>query len=224
MQRSPEPAPEPQPSVHWRELAQRALHIVRAIIHKHPVGCVFALALVVLAIAVRLIAPAGTATLHLKMQHSFRSAKVSVWVDDKLAYSGQTSGATKRRFGVIPSSTVGGSFSRMVEVPAGVRVLRVQVSAPSEGYDHTSKIAGDFLRNGEVSLQIVPSRRTNDLSLAWQGTAPPLPDPGAEWYVKYAGSLLMTVAGSIISAVTAFLIRELPNMARRTDVMDKSST
>ena len=52
----------------------------------------------------------------------------------------------------------------------------------------------------------------------------PLPDPGAEWYVKYAGSLLMTVAGSIISAVTAFLIRELPNMARRTDVMDKSST
>src|SRR6266571_2005567 len=166
MQRTPEPAPEPQPSVHWRELAQKALHIVRAIIHKHPVGCVFGLALVILAIAVRLIAPAGSATLHLKMQHSFRSAKVSVWVDDKLSYSGQTSGGMKRRLGVIPTTTVSGSFAHVVEVPAGVRVLRVQVSAPGEGYDHTSKIAGDFLRNGGVTVEIVPSRRSNDLSLA----------------------------------------------------------
>jgi hypothetical protein len=40
--------------------------------------------------------------------------------------------------------------------------------------------------------------------------------------VKYGGSLLMTVAGSIVSAITAFLIRELPKLAQRGDTVSKA--
>jgi hypothetical protein len=39
---------------------------------------------------------AKDASLHLKLQHDFRNAQVSVWVDDDLAYSGKMSGSIKR--------------------------------------------------------------------------------------------------------------------------------
>jgi hypothetical protein len=39
---------------------------------------------------------AKDASLHLKLQHEFRNAQVSVWVDDDLAYSGKITGSTKK--------------------------------------------------------------------------------------------------------------------------------
>src|SRR5580765_5096836 len=48
---------------------------------------------------------AKDASLHLKLQHSFRSAQLSVWIDDDLAFSGTVTGATKKKFGLIPTDT-----------------------------------------------------------------------------------------------------------------------
>jgi hypothetical protein len=33
--------------------------------------------------------------------------------------------------------------------------------------------------------------------------------------VKYGGSLLMTAVGSLVSAVMAYIVKELPNLLRR---------
>src|SRR5262245_27598390 len=49
---------------------------------------------------------AKDASLHLKLQHEFRTAQVSVWVDDDLAYSGTITGSTKKKFGLIPSDSL----------------------------------------------------------------------------------------------------------------------
>src|SRR3954469_10078862 len=51
------------------------------------------------------------ASLHLKLQHGFRSARLAVFIDDGLAYSAHLSGSTKKRFGLIPDS-VQGSLSQ----------------------------------------------------------------------------------------------------------------
>ena len=45
------------------------------------------------------------ARLHLTVQHSFRSADISLWVDDDLAYSGKLTGSIKKKFGLIASGS-----------------------------------------------------------------------------------------------------------------------
>jgi hypothetical protein len=54
----------------------------------------FLLAAVFLAIHTALTAK--DASLHLKLQHSFRSAQASVWVDDDLAYAGKSPAPQER--------------------------------------------------------------------------------------------------------------------------------
>jgi hypothetical protein len=47
----------------------------------------------------------------LKLQHGFRSAQVSIWVDGDLAYSSKVTGSPKKKFGLIPTDSVQGTFS-----------------------------------------------------------------------------------------------------------------
>jgi|SRR5579863_4239080 hypothetical protein len=151
------------------------------------------------------------AGLRLKVQHSLRSGQISVWVDGELAYSGNLVGSSKRKFGVIP--VVQGSLSETLPVATGAHQVKVQVVSDSGAREST--ISGDFAHNGQRGLSVTASR--DDLSLNWQ----PLnlqPQPvGAEssatgqgWFSRYAGTLVMTVAGSIISALAGFALRELP--------------
>src|ERR1700680_350050 len=58
------------------------------------------------------------ASLHLTLQHGFRSADLSLWVDGDLAYSGKLRGSTKRKYGLLPGS-VHGHLSEIVPVSAG---------------------------------------------------------------------------------------------------------
>ena len=74
----------------------------------------FLLAAVLMAIHTAL--SAKDASLHLKLQHGFRSAQVSLWVDDDLAFSGRITGSTKKKFGLIPTDTQQGSLSQIVAV------------------------------------------------------------------------------------------------------------
>ena len=53
-------------------------------------------------LAIHTTLTAKDASLHLKLQHSFRNAQVSVWVDDDLAYAGKITGSIRKKFGLIP--------------------------------------------------------------------------------------------------------------------------
>jgi hypothetical protein len=146
----------------------------------------------------------------------FASGQISVWVDGELAYSGNLVGSSKRKFGVIP--VVQGSLSETLPVATGTHQVKVQVVSDSGAREST--ISGDFAHNGQRGLSVTASR--DDLSLNWQ----PLNSQslssqpqaiGAEssatgqgWFSRYAGTLVMTVAGSIISALAGFALRELP--------------
>ena len=151
------------------------------------------------------------AGLRLKVQHSLRSGQISVWVDGELAYSGNLVGNSKRKFGVIP--TVQGSLSETLPVATGTHQIKVQVVSDSGAREST--INGDFAHNGLRALSVIASR--DDLSLNWQALNSQPQPAGAEsssagqgWVSRYAGTLVMTVAGSIISALAGFALRELP--------------
>jgi hypothetical protein len=153
------------------------------------------------------------ASLQLKVQHSLRSAQLSVWVDGDLAYSGTLVGNTKKRFGLIPS--IQGNLLETVPVTPGAHQIKVRIV--SDGGMHEDAISGDFARNGQRTLSVSASRA--DVSLGWQSlngnsqsaTEASESSSGSKgWFSRYAGTLIMTVAGSIISALTGFALRELP--------------
>src|SRR5215469_18636889 len=62
---------------------------------------------------------AKDASLHLKLQHSFHTAQVLIWVDGDLAYSGRVAGSNKKRFGLIPTDSVQGSLSQIIPLRSG---------------------------------------------------------------------------------------------------------
>jgi len=175
---------------------------------------VFGLFLVTAAlIAIYTAVTTKDSSLHLKVQHAFHNAKVSVWVDGDLAYSGTITGSTRKRFGFVPTDSVQGTLSQIIPVRSGQRTVRVRIT-PDDASTQDDTIAGDFSRNSERDLLV--SARPNGLSLAWQGTG----STGAEtpsgfaWISRYAGSLLLTIGGSIVSALTGFALKELPARLR----------
>ncbi len=192
---------------------QAVLQHAIPLIRKHPLGFVGITAAVILLIAFLPHLAARSAGLKVQMQHSFRSAQVSVWVDGDLACSEHLTGSQRRRFGLLPAG-IGGNFSRLVQVSAGRHTVKVRVTS-DEGFDNTGSITGDFPADSEISLQVRP-RSSGDLDMTWQGMSTMGADSGPAWYVKYAGSLLMTAVGSLVSALMAYVIRELPNLLRRT--------
>jgi hypothetical protein len=151
------------------------------------------------------------ASLHINVQHAFRNADISVWVDGDLAYSGKLSGSAKKKFGLIAGS-VQGNLSEIVPVSAGNHQIRVQVQ-PDSGSSQQDSVSGDFVANTERKLSI--STRPGNLSLAWQGGSTNSPASGSNnWFMHYAGALALTIGGSIISALTGFALRELPGHIR----------
>jgi len=165
--------------------------------------------------------------LRLKVQHGFLSAQLSVWLDDGLVYSGRLIGSRKpirsskkkARF----SEPAEGSLSETFTVPAGAHAVRVRV-ATEDGSAQENSILGDFASHSQRTLSVVA--RGNDVSMNWesenQGKAS-TPSPGAEpvqvpegWLQRYAGSLMVSVVGSIISAFAGYAIKELPKKITST--------
>jgi hypothetical protein len=152
------------------------------------------------------------ASLRLKVQHNLRGAQLSVWVDGDLAYSGRLVGSARKKFGLIPD--VQGSLSETLAVSSGSHQLRVRV-ASDDGSVQENSTRGDLPSNSQHTLLIVARR--DDLSLAWPGLetavaepVAPMRVPSSSWFSGYAGSLLLAVAGSIVSALTGYAIKEIP--------------
>ncbi len=171
----------------------------------------FLLAAVFLAIHTALTAK--DASLHLKLQHSFRSAQVSVWVDGDLAYAGKVTGSIRKKFGLIPTDSVQGNLSQIVPVRAGQHNIRLRIE-PDDAAMQEDSISGGFSDHSERDLAV--SARRSGMSLSWQGTgsAPVETSVNFDWILPYAGSLLLTITGSIMSALAGYAIKELPSRLR----------
>src|SRR6266704_1407447 len=88
--------------------------------------------------------------LHVKVQHGFRSALLSVWIDGELAYSSKLTGSMKKKLGLIPES-VQGNLAQTIPLASGTRELRVRVETP-DGSVQEQTVGAEFVRNGERTL------------------------------------------------------------------------
>jgi hypothetical protein len=152
---------------------------------------------------------AKDATLRLKVQHGFRSAQLSVWVDGDRVYSESLSGSTRKKFGLI--SEIQGTLSDSIAVPSGSHQVRVRI-VTDDGSSQEETTTGDFPRHGQRTLAV--NARRSDVSLEWQGAevsaSVESTTSSSSWMSGYVGTLLMTVAGSIVSALTGYIIKEFP--------------
>ena len=165
-----------------------------------------ALAILLVGISVASWAFSTSARLNITCQHSFRSAEVSVWIDSKLIYAGNVNGSANRRFRWFGNTRTEGLF-KTVNVSAGRHTVQVRLNAEAEGYDQIRTVSAVFSENQDNSLSISAGRR--GLSVVPQGSAnvqseTVLPDS----FVKYAGSVVLTILGSGLSAVIGFLVQE----------------
>jgi hypothetical protein len=159
---------------------------------------------------------AKDASLHLKLQHEFRNASVSVWVDDDLVYSGEITGSTKKKFGLIPTDSAQGNLSQIIPVRSGQHSIRLRVE-PDAATMQEDSIRGNF--PDHIARNLAVSARHSGLSLSWQGqdSAPVVKSSSAVgWLSEYAGSLILTITGSIMSALAGYAIKELPARLRST--------
>jgi hypothetical protein len=160
-------------------------------------------------------------SLRLKVEHGFLGAQLYVWLDDSLVYSGRLIGSRKpirtSKKKVKSVEPVEGGLSETFAVPAGEHEVRVRVAA-EDGSVQENSVRGDFVSHNQRTLSVVA--RGNDVSMTWESkdqgkvspTSPesgPVPAPEG-WLQRYAGSLLISILGSIVSAFTGYAIRELP--------------
>jgi hypothetical protein len=195
-----------------RLLYQRATQLAAGVPAKAWV--VFGLFLVAaLFMAIHTAVTAKDASLHLKLQHGFRDAQVLVWVDGDLAFSGKVTGATKKKFGLIPTDAVQGTLSQIIPVRSGQHNVRVRIE-PDDSAMQEDSISGDFARHTERDLLV--SARHSGVSLSWQGSGNTAVETSSAftWLWRYAGSFFLTITGSIISALAGYAIRELPGRLR----------
>ena len=80
--------------------------------------------------------------------------------------------------------------------------------------------SGDFSPHTESDLSV--SARHSGLWVSWQGTGRALVETSStfNWFSRYAGSLFLTIVGSIMSALAGYAIKELP--ARFRSVFDSA--
>lgn len=159
------------------------------------------------------------ASLHLRLQHGFRSGQLTVLIDGHRAYSGKLTGYSKKKYGLF-GENVEGSLSQVFPVSSGAHQILVRVE-PGDGTVHEDVISGQFSSQTERDLSV--SAQRNGLKMSWKGESvpevaresPAAPsDSQPSWLSRYAGSLLLTAAGSIISAMTGLAFKELPGYLR----------
>jgi len=105
------------------------------------------------------------AMLEIEVDHKFSEAKISVWVDDHLAYTHQLEGTDKKHLVVFHH--VQGHELHAIQLSAGNHHLRVQVTSDTVGYDQSATVAGEFSSKQDTLLQVTFDKH-GDLNLNLQ--------------------------------------------------------
>jgi hypothetical protein len=103
--------------------------------------------------------------LQFALQHRFVQAKVSVWVDGRLAFSGVSHGETRKRLLVLPGG-IEGREAHEIRFPSGEHEIRVRVTSKSGQYDESGSIHSNFLGNQRAALDIRCYQRGIELKLS----------------------------------------------------------
>ena len=103
----------------------------------------------------------------MSVEHHFMDAKVSLFVDDKLAYEHSLRGESKKRLVLFRRGVQGTDFET-VNVPTGEHQLRVHVESAAENFNRSTTILGSFIAGQDKVLRISFDKQRKDMLVALQ--------------------------------------------------------
>ena len=107
------------------------------------------------------------ATLQIVGQYPFHTAQIYIWVDGDLRYHDEVHGALHSHNKISHATEPGGgAIALTLPVRAGGHMVRVQVDAEGQTYDHDTAIPGQFNPYSQKTLQVNFSSR--NLELQWE--------------------------------------------------------
>jgi len=109
---------------------------------------------------------AQPANMQIEIQHPFQEGEVTIWLDNRAAYSRLLHGETTKHRLIFRQ--VHGYRTDSIQVSPGPHEIHVRVHTADNSYDQSKNITGLFAAKGESFLHIVCDKHSNGLSLALQ--------------------------------------------------------
>jgi serine/threonine-protein kinase len=109
---------------------------------------------------------ASSASLDLAVQHQFREATLSLWIDDNLTLTEPLHGSVRKH--LIVFNGVHGANSNTVRVPAGAHVIRLRAQSADLSIDLSKTISVAFTSGDSRTLQVTFNNHNTSMNLLWQ--------------------------------------------------------
>ena len=100
------------------------------------------------------------------MQHQFKEATLSIWIDDQLALTRPLHGGTQKHLVVF--NGIRGVGSESIQVPAGPHTLRLRAQTSDQSIDLSKTVSAEFVGGGVKNLQVTFDRHNTAMRLSWQ--------------------------------------------------------
>jgi serine/threonine protein kinase len=110
--------------------------------------------------------PVPTASLELAVQHQFKEATLSLWIDDKLTLTEPLHGSTRKH--LIVFNGVHGANSETVKVPSGAHVLRLRAQSTDQSIDLSKTISVAFTGGDSRTLLVTFNNHNTAMNLIWK--------------------------------------------------------
>lgn len=108
----------------------------------------------------------SNASLELAVQHQFREATLTLWIDNKLALTRPLHGNVRKH--LIVFNGVHGANSETVQVPAGAHIIRLRAESTDQSIDLSKTISVAFTGGDNKTLQVTFNKHNTAMNLLWQ--------------------------------------------------------
>jgi serine/threonine protein kinase len=105
-------------------------------------------------------------TVELAVQHQFKDATLTVWVDDQLTLTRPLHGGAQKRLVVF--NGVKGTQSETMKIPAGKHVLRLRAQTADQTVDLSKTVSADLIGGDEKTLQVTFDKHNTAMRVIWQ--------------------------------------------------------
>ena len=116
--------------------------------------------------APRHLRPASTASLDLSVQHQFKDATLSLWIDNKLTLTEPLHGTVRKH--MIVFNGIYGVNSKTVQVPVGAHVIRLRAQSADQSVDLSKTISAAFTDGDIKTLQVTFNNHNTAMNLIWR--------------------------------------------------------
>ena len=106
----------------------------------------------------------AASSLELAVQHQFREATLSLWVDETLALTRPLRGGSQKHLAVFKS--VHGNASETVQLRAGPHTLRLRAQSADQSVDLSKTISAEFANGDDKTLHVTFDKHNTTMQLS----------------------------------------------------------